>query len=62
MSGCGLLTGLTASSRGHMQDRGLRMPLADDLHIDRYAFFACAKPHRHAWQSGDVRGTVTSCR
>ncbi len=41
--------------RSQVQDRGLRQPLADELHVDRQPFPARAEPHRQAGQPGDVR-------
>src|SRR5882762_8339115 len=40
--------------RGDVEDGGLRLPLADDLHVDRQPFLARAEPHRDARQPGDV--------
>jgi hypothetical protein len=40
--------------RSQVQDRGLRLPLADDLHVDRQPFLARTEPHRQAGQAGDV--------
>src|ERR1700730_12060186 len=40
--------------RSQVQDRGLRLPLAYDLHFNRQPFLARTEPHRQAGQAGDV--------